>query len=339
MKRFARILVMIIVFAWPQIAHSQYLPEEKKSLQCLAVKFEMESMTPKTLHVLYCYMNFAQSGLDSAEKVIKCIEENGIQLSDPDIAEVIRVLPEEECIDDIIEKKDALDSGEDYALQTDLAADKLAGLNISDSVLCVAIYSETEEPDVPRLLHKDVCFTSNTDPRIVSFSRKQALGEQLTEVDKTNLIHVYFELCSTLYQSKFEEQKVRVETQLVTFPGECQSTDTFKSTENEITKYKHFRCYFKIAVYILASIGLLGNLVSLSVCCRPSFIADQHISYYVIARCLYDTDMLIYCILRTSLDEKDLIVSVPTNAKSFEVHETVHTKIQCISVFCVFHDI
>ncbi len=330
---FPRLSDIIMLFALFQMADFQHPHGEETYRQCLAVKFEMSSMTPKRLQVFYCYMNFAQSGSESAKQVVKCIEESGIQLSDPDITEIIRVLPEEECIEDIIEKKDALDSGEDYALQTDLADEKLAGLNISDSVLCATIYSDTNSEE-RKLLHTDVCFSSNTDPRIVTFSKKQRLGEQPTESDKTDLVYAYFERCDSKYRSRYEEEKVTVEMLVVTFPGECHNAKAVKSKENDIVKYKHFRQYFQIVAYVLASLGLLGNLISLIVCCTPSFIADQHISIYVIARCIYDTFMLIYCIVRMADKGDDLSVLNVTHVDGQEFGIVAY--LQCISVFIFF---
>ena len=329
-----------------QLINSQSLQNEEENAQeeieldihcancCLAVKFEMSSMNPKRLQVLYCYMSFAQTGDKSARQVLRCIAENGIELSDPDIAEVIQIKPEDECVEDIIEKKEALDSGEDYALQTDLANDKLGMLNISDSVLCATIYT-TDSAD-PKILHEDVCFSSNTDKRIVSYSRKQNLGEQPTESDETDLVYAYFDHCSPLYRSRFEKKDMRVEIELVTFPGECHSTKYNKEVENAIINNQDFLQHFNIAIYILASIGLVGNVLTLTVCCRPSFIADQHISYYVIARCIYDTLMLIYCLVLVGFIGANLDVGSNTHEEYVDEMGKFFATFQCISFYVFF---
>ncbi len=334
-KRRMDVLISIFcIIAFSQIIGSSDInPDEV----CVAVKFDMNTITPKGLQVLYCYMNFAQSGSESMERVLDCIEENGIELSDPDIQDVIQVMPKEECVEDIIEKKDALDSGQDYTLQADLDDDKLATeLNISDSVMCIEIHTVATSEN-PKLLHENVCFTSNTDQRIVSYSRKQNLDEQITDEDKTDLVYAYFQLCDTMYQSRFEQHEVTIDINLVTFPGECQNTERMKTGENAIVKYRGMRQHYRVAIYILLSVGLLGNLICLIVCCRPSFVEGQHISYYVIARCIYDTVMLIFCFLRAYAKGDELgFEPIDQVGDSTEMSANIDVTIECISLFSCF---
>ena len=54
-------------------------------------------------------------------------------------------------------KKDALDSGEEFTMQVDLGEDeRLANLNLSDSVLCAAMFKETINKE-PVLIYEDTC--------------------------------------------------------------------------------------------------------------------------------------------------------------------------------------
>ena len=135
------------------------------------------------------------------------------------------------------------------------------------------------------------------DPRIVTYSQKQTRGVQLTESDKSDLIDVYFEQCSTLYQSKFRKREVSIIIELVTYPGECESTDKNKIFDSIEKKVQKSRKTIRIIVYIVAGIGLVGNLLCISVFCRPSYIATYRISYYCIARSFSDCLMLIFCII------------------------------------------
>ncbi len=129
------------------------------------------------------------------------------------------------------------------------------------------------------------------------YSSKQARGVQHTESDQSDLIYAYFDHCSSVYKMKFEQQEVSIKLRLVTYPGECKQTDIDKFINNIVSNTKNAREILKIIGYVVSSIGLLGNLLSLSVFCRPSFIAAYHISFYCIARSCYDILMLVFCIL------------------------------------------
>ncbi len=135
------------------------------------------------------------------------------------------------------------------------------------------------------------------DPRIVSYSQKQTGGVQLTQSDKSDLIDVYFEQCSTIYQSKFEQQEVSIILKLVTYPGECKSTDKNKLFDSIQRRVRESRKSLRIIGYIVSGIGLVGNLLCISVFCRPSYIATYRISYYCLARSCADCLMLIFCII------------------------------------------
>ena len=118
----------------------------------------------------------------------------------------------------------------------------------------------------------------------------------MTESDKIDLIDVYFERCNTDFRSEFEKQEVRITIRLVTYTGECKNTDE-KIVNNTARKTQGVREILRIVAFIIAGIGLIGALLSISVFCRPSYIAAHHISYYCLARSCSDCLMLVFCII------------------------------------------
>ncbi len=142
----------------------------------------------------------------------------------------------------------------------------------------------------------EFCIAGSTDPRIVSYSNKQTTGVQITESDKDDLLKVYFDQCSPHYKAKFEQQEVFIKIHLVTYPGECKNT--FDRIVNKVAmKTRGVREKLRIVGYIIAGIGLIGNLLCISVFCRPSYIATHRVSYYCLARSCSDNLMLIFCII------------------------------------------
>ncbi len=220
-------------------------------------------------------------------------------------------------------------------MQVDVAEDqRLANLNLSDSVLCASIYTVETLGEAPQLLCEDTCIAvTNKDPRLVLYSTKQRRGDQLTESDTSALVHAYFDLCNSFYKSRFEKNEVSIKINLVTFLGECKNTDKLKTFHNTMTETHELSEIIKVVTYIVSSIGLIGNVLSLSVFCRPSFLAEFHIGYQCIARCCYDILMLVYCILSTYNSEIDFRDTIFGN--EFSETKTI-TTIHCVSLFFCF---
>ncbi len=56
---------------------------------CIRVRFDMQSMTTRTMKAMYCYMNHGGPG--PLSDFLHCLEEEGIRLSDPDMKDVLQV--------------------------------------------------------------------------------------------------------------------------------------------------------------------------------------------------------------------------------------------------------
>ena len=58
---------------------------------CVRFRFEYSSLTPRIMQVMFCYVTFADGGPDSMAKIVDCIEDNGINIDDEDMEDVILV--------------------------------------------------------------------------------------------------------------------------------------------------------------------------------------------------------------------------------------------------------
>ncbi len=168
----------------------------------------------------------------------------------------------------------------------------------------------------------------------MSFNQKQNAGTEITGLDKHNLIDAYFDFCSAHYKSQYDENRVIVNLKLVTFPSECSGKA--KEFDNSVNLGLDVMIYFNIGVYILSAIGFLGNILSLSIFCRPSFIADHHIAYYCIARSVYDKLMLIFCVIVSyHSGHTGVGTNLGRHGKN-DLTESIVDNLLCLSLFGLF---
>ena len=171
-------------------------------------------------------------------------------------------------------------------------------MNGKNNVWChiLNLYASLKWKFILSLSNTWFCIAGSTDPRIVSYSKKQTTGVQITESDKDDLLNVYFDQCRPHYKEKFEQQEVSIKIHLVTYPGECKNTFD-KIVNNVAMKTRDVGEKLRIVGYTITGIGLIGNLLCISVFCRPSYIATHRVSYYCLARSCSDNLMLIFCII------------------------------------------
>ncbi len=168
----------------------------------------------------------------------------------------------------------------------------------------------------------------------MSFNRKQNAEAEITRQDENDLIYAYFEFCSSHFKSKYEEYNVIMNVRLVAFPSQC--TGKYKEFAESVNQGLDMLIYFNVIIYILALIGLVGNILSLSVFCRSSFIAAHHIAYYCIARSIYDISMLMFCVIVSyHRGHTDVSISYSIHERS-DLPETYVDNLMCLALFGLF---
>ena len=270
----------------------------ESELACLRVKLDWsQELTERRLRLLYCYMTFFGPTREDVRVFVNCLEEQGIKLTDSDMADVVELRPYDSCKEEVIAKKQGLDEGKhNYTMITNLEDDRLS--NLTDSVLCTSASKKTKAGGV-RLLKEDTCITNNQDPRLAKVSQKKKQGMPVEESDKNDLLDVYFEQCNDEYKLMFMNEQVDIEVDLVRFPSECRNEHN--NMVRTLDNIRGISFYLKIVTFIFSAIGLISNLLGLSVFCRPSYMARYRISSYCIARCIYDILMLCFCIQRAQV--------------------------------------
>ncbi len=156
------------------------------------------------------------------------------------------------------------------------------------------------------MVDEDMCIIANKlDSRLVAYSKKQTRGLPLNETDNEHLVDVYYDHCGSKHKERVNRKQISLELNLVTFSGECRHVES-KDAEGVRIKGKE-TLDTEIIVYCFSSIGFIWNVIALSIFCRPSFVRKHHISYYCIARCVYDILMLIFCVQRASFSSHKLV--------------------------------
>ncbi len=163
--------------------------------------------------------------------------------------------------------------------------------NVTDVVLCANIYDNATHGD-PKLLKEDICFV-NLNEDIAALRSKQNQGTVLSEMDENKLSQYYFRRCSAKYEEKYRENSISVEMRLVAIPSQCKSA--FVEDYLVLNQVQKPKDIVRIVGFTVTALGLLGAILSLSVFCRPSFLARQHLGYLCIERSIFDIFMLVYC--------------------------------------------
>ena len=164
-------------------------------------------------------------------------------------------------------------------------------LNVTDVVLC-ANFMDNPKNGRRRTLKDDFCVVI-PEGDIASIRQKQNKGIELSKMDKNILKEHYFEHCSSEYREKYQQHSVTVEMKLVNAPNQCKSA-LAQNIEalNQVGEYDRI---IAITGFTITAIGFLGAILSLSVFCRPSFLARHHVGYLCIGRSVFDILMLIFC--------------------------------------------
>ncbi len=291
---------------------------------CIRFRFG-KAMTSRQAQAWFCAMA-APKNEDTVTYTLECMQKQGIYITDDDIKEVVLILPYEKCIKDIVETVE--NEEEEAMFFTDLENDPFE--NITDAVLCMRMYRNGD--DVPVM--EDMCLV-RSEGDILSLRQKQNRGNQLSDLDQDTLREHYFQYCSSDYEAMYRQNSITLDFLLVSSPNQCDSF--VKQKIVSLMEAGESEKVFQIIGYTITVIGILGSLLSLSVFCRPSFLARHHVGYLCIIRSIFDIFMLVYCALSGFIErETDFTLIAETQDAKETFSPSKYGLLQCCSFYIFF---